>query len=283
MLASCAWAQTTLPPGKGKQILDGNCQECHGLEDIVGLNQSSEEWRRSVQRMVRKGAALQPDEIDTLVTYLATYFGPDKTAAPVSASTSKTPIDNDQVKVLLVDVRNHVQTKPHEHKVNRVMVYLQPGSQNFDYEGKKSVLNWKAGEALWSPAAGTHVAEVVSSNPVTIVEIELKKPGVATAAAQPKLDPVAIDPKHYKVEFENDQVRVLRVRIPAHETAPLHTHSLNRVVTYITDQDIEVTTDGKAERVQHKAGEVSWGTAATHKEENKTDKLFEAVVVELKN
>ena len=32
-----------------------------------------------------------------------------------------------------------------------------------------------------------------------------------------KLDPVAVDTKHYKVEFENEHVRVLRVHYGPHE------------------------------------------------------------------
>jgi quercetin dioxygenase-like cupin family protein len=201
------------------------------------------------------------------------------------AQTSKVPIENDQVKVLLVDVQPHVKTKLHEHTVNRVMVYLQPGKQEFDYQGgKKSELTWKAGEAKWSPAAGMHVAEIVSGNPVTIAEIELKKTGVKGTSASAALDPAKIDPKHYHVEFENDQVRVLRVRIPSHQSTPVHTHVLNRVIVYLTDQDIQVTTtDGKSDRLHHKQGEVSWGGPATHKEENMSDHLFEVIAVEIKN
>jgi len=97
------------------------------------------------------------------------------------------------------------------------------------------------------------------------------------------MDPLKVDPKHYKVEFENDQVRVVRVKIGAHESAPMHEHSLNRVVTYLTDQDFQVTSaDGKVEHVQHKAGDASWGLPAKHKEENLSAKPFEVVVVELK-
>jgi len=65
---------------------------------------------------------------------------------------------------------------------------------------------------------------------------------------------------------------------------PMHEHSLNRVVVYITDQNFRVTTpDGKAETVQHKAGDVSWGGPTKHKEENLSDKPFEVLVVELKS
>ena len=201
-----------------------------------------------------------------------------------AAESVTTPIENDQVKVLKVTQAPHVKTSLHQHKVNRVMIYLQPGRQTFDYDGKKTVLTWKAGEAKWSPAGGMHIAEITSDNPVTIIEIELKKPGDASKKASSALDPVKVDPKMYKVELENDQVRILRVRIGPHEVAPLHEHLLNRVVTYITDQNFRVTTpDGKVETLQHKAGEVSWGTPTKHKEENLSDKAFEVLVVELKS
>jgi quercetin dioxygenase-like cupin family protein len=199
-----------------------------------------------------------------------------------SAETVKTPIDNDQVKVLNVVVQPHEKTRLHQHKVNRVMIYLQAGRQDFDYaDGEKSVLKFKAGEMKWSPAGGIHIAEITSDNPVNIIEVELKKPGAAALTSA--LDPVKVDPKHYKVELENDQVRVLRVKIGPHQSTPLHEHSLNRVLAYITDQNFRVTTDGKAETVQHKAREVSWGTPTKHKEENMSDSPFEVVVVELKN
>ena len=201
-----------------------------------------------------------------------------------SAETVSTPIDNDQVKVLNVVVQPHEKTRLHQHKVNRVMIYLTAGRQDFDYQdGKKSVLKFKAGEMKWSPAGGMHIAEITSDKPVNIIEIELKKPGSGAGLPASALDPVKVDPKHYKVELENDQVRVLRVKIGPHESTPLHEHSLNRVVAYLANQNFRVTTDGKAETAQHKAGEVSWGGPTKHKEENLSDKPFEVVVVELKN
>jgi quercetin dioxygenase-like cupin family protein len=204
--------------------------------------------------------------------------------AAFPAETVNTPIDNDQVKVLNVVVQPHEKTRLHQHKVNRVMIYLKAGRQDFEYpDGKKSVLNFKAGEMKWSPAGGMHIAEISSDNPVNIVEVELKKPGTGASSPTSALDPVKVDKKHYKVELENDQVRVLRVKIGPHQSTPLHEHSLNRVVTYLTDQNLRVTTDGKAETLQHKAGEVSWGTPTKHKEENLSDSPFEVVVVEVKN
>lgn len=214
------------------------------------------------------------------------FFLPLAFATLAFAQSNKTVIDNDQVKVLSVTVQPHQKTRLHEHKINRVMIYLQPGSQDIVYQegNKKTVLKWTAGEAKWSPASGMHVAEVTSANPVTIVEVELKQAGPASAKPTTKLDPVTLDPKHYKVEFENAQVRVIRVKIGGKESVPMHEHARARVVTYLTDQNFRITNpDGKTDASVHKAGDVTFGVPNKHKEENLTDKPVELVVVELKS
>ena len=202
---------------------------------------------------------------------------------PMFGQGRSTPIDNEYVKVLKVTQAPHQKTGLHKHDMNRVMIYLDAGKQTIAYEGGKTVtLNWKPGQPLWSPASGMHIAEIVSDNTVTIVELELKKPTGGRSANASALDPVKVDSKHYKVEFENDQVRVLRGKIGGRESST-HEHSLNRLVTYLTDQDFQVTSgDGKVERVQHKAGDVSWGGPTKHKEENLSSKPFEALLVEFK-
>jgi hypothetical protein len=206
-------------------------------------------------------------------------------AACLMAQDSRTVVDNDQVRVLVVNQPPHKKTALHEHKVNRVMIYLEPGSQNLDYQDGKRVVNqWKAGEAKWSPASGMHVAEITSGQPVTIVEIELKKPGDPARTATGPLDPVKLDAKDYKVLFENDQVRVLRARIGVGKSTPVHEHLLNRVTTYLTEVKLRVTTpDGASQTVERKPGEVAFAGPAKHKEENLSPVPFEVVAVELKN
>ncbi len=192
--------------------------------------------------------------------------------------------ENDQVKVVRALEKAHVTGKAHEHKVNRVMIYLQPGMQRFEYQDgrKPEVFNWTANQVKWSPADGMHAPEVTGDEPFNILEVELKKPGTGKAFTS-KLDPLKLDKKHYTLEFENDQVRVTRVKIGAHEATPMHEHASNRVTVYLTDQSFKITSpDGKEEAVQHKAGEAAWGTPLTHKEENSSDQAFEAILVELK-
>jgi phage host-nuclease inhibitor protein Gam len=206
-------------------------------------------------------------------------------AAGLSAQGPQAPIENDQVRVVNALDQPHHKGQPHEHKMNRVMIYLTAGRQEITpVGGKPAVLEFKAGDVKWSPAAGMHVSEIVSDQPVRIVELELKKPGDPARKVTAALDPVKVVPQDYHVEFENSQVRVVRVKIGAHQKVPLHEHTLNRVVCYITDQNGSMTTpDGKTETAQHKAGEVSWGGPVKHSEENLRDGAFEAVVVEFKN
>jgi quercetin dioxygenase-like cupin family protein len=206
-------------------------------------------------------------------------------AAGLSGQGPQVPIDNDQARVVKVVDQPHAKAQPHEHKLNRVMIYLSSGRQEITPEGgKTAVLEFKAGDLKWSPVSGIHVSEITSDQPVTIAEVELKKPGGPARKVNDALDPVKVDPKDYKVAFENSQVRVLRVKIGAHQKVPLHEHLLNRVVVYLTDQNgIMTTPDGKTETAQHKAGEVSWAGPAKHREENLRDGPFEVVVVEFKN
>jgi uncharacterized RmlC-like cupin family protein len=192
--------------------------------------------------------------------------------------------ENDQVNVFRALEKPHVKGKFHEHKMNRVMIYLQPGTQRFEFQDarKPETLSWKAGQVVWSPANGMHSPEVTTDEAFNIIEIELRKAGAAKKAAGPQ-DVLKVDPKHYKLEFENDQVRVIRVKVGPHEAIPTHAHLLNRVSVNLTDQSVKSTdSDGKVETIQHKAGDASWGGAKTHKEENLSDKPSEMIIVEIK-
>jgi quercetin dioxygenase-like cupin family protein len=100
-----------------------------------------------------------------------------------------------------------------------------------------------------------------------------------TAMAQ---DPVKVDPKHYKVESENDQVRVLRITYGPHEKSVMHEHPASQVI-YLTDVHVKFTLPGgKTQESRGKAGETSWAPAGKHLPENLSDKPLEGILVELK-
>jgi quercetin dioxygenase-like cupin family protein len=78
-------------------------------------------------------------------------------------------------------------------------------------------------------------------------------------------------------------VRVIREKMGPHETAPRHRHPEPGVVVFLTDQNISQTSeDGSTRVVRHKAGDVAWSPASTHKDENLNDAAFEYVEIEPK-
>jgi hypothetical protein len=103
--------------------------------------------------------------------------------------------------------------------------------------------------------------------------------------ASTALDPLRVDPQDFKLEFENPQVRVLRLKMGPRQSVPMHEYVLNRIVYYYTDQNVrETSPDGKAEVKQHKAGNWVWeGSPRKLKLDNLNDKPFEAIVVEFRN
>ncbi len=100
-----------------------------------------------------------------------------------------------------------------------------------------------------------------------------------TALAQ---DAIKVDSTHYKVEFENDQVRVLRITYGPGEKSVMHEHPAG-VAVLLNDQSTKFTfPDGKTEEISGKAGQTIWFPAVKHLPENPTDKPFELIFVEIK-
>ena len=93
------------------------------------------------------------------------------------------------------------------------------------------------------------------------------------------------DPEHYKLEFENEYVRVIRCRIPEHDKVKMHNHPFGSVIIFITDQNLHQTLEnGTTEEAHNKAGRVLWGTGsqAQHMGENVTDRMYEYLRVDVK-
>lgn len=95
-------------------------------------------------------------------------------------------------------------------------------------------------------------------------------------------DAVQVDPKHYKVEFENEQVRVLRVAYAPGEASEMHEHPAS-VAVFLTDgQGMFTLPDGTTQDASFPAGSVRWGDGETHRPENVGEAPFELILIELK-
>lgn len=190
---------------------------------------------------------------------------------PPGAAAIDNKLDTPQVRVYVATLRPHVPVPSRTgHATDRVLIYLDNGTMTRQDGGDKPLnIEFKRGQVRWRPASGAYVAENISDHPIRILEIDLKgKP--AGPAPVSNLDPVVVDAKHYKVEFENDKVRVLRVHYDPHDKGELHEHLLNRVVLYLNDQ-----TGAKADDVRI-AG------PGKHTEQNANDQPADRIAVELK-
>jgi hypothetical protein len=101
----------------------------------------------------------------------------------------------------------------------------------------------------------------------------------AQTARQNVPDAVTADPKHYTVEFENDIVRVLRVRVGAGESAPAHRHDAYCAIE-VSDSSLREPNGPVS---NSKTGEVFCGDATSHSPTNVGKAVAESIVVEFKN
>ncbi len=95
-------------------------------------------------------------------------------------------------------------------------------------------------------------------------------------------DATKADPKHYRVEFENDKVRVLRITYGLGEKSVMHGLP-DAVAVLLTDMKGKFSfPDGKSEEMAGKAGQALWTPTTKHLPENTGDKPYEVILVELK-
>jgi hypothetical protein len=60
----------------GKLFVEA-CTACHTLDRVRSQRLTSEEWRGTIAGMISEGIALTDEEVDLVVAYLTTHFGPD--------------------------------------------------------------------------------------------------------------------------------------------------------------------------------------------------------------
>jgi hypothetical protein len=83
--ASCAlamalsvYAQSALPEGENKKLVEKLCLDCHGPENFVKLRLDKAGWEKVIGEMIEKGATGSDEEFDKVVAYLVKNFGKDK-------------------------------------------------------------------------------------------------------------------------------------------------------------------------------------------------------------
>jgi glucose dehydrogenase len=68
-------AQTLLPEGNGKDLVQKVCNSCHSVDLVVGQHLTRDQWTATVQRMAQRGASASDEQFNLIVDYLSHNFG----------------------------------------------------------------------------------------------------------------------------------------------------------------------------------------------------------------
>jgi hypothetical protein len=84
-----------------------------------------------------------------------------------------------------------------------------------------------------------------------------------------------------KIEFENDRVRVSRVKQTGPGSIP-HANRHDRLIIYLQDGEITRKEGGGSEPLRRRAGDVIWRGSSEHQIEVTQEGEHEVLIVELK-
>jgi cytochrome c5 len=73
-----------LPEGEGRDLLMSACSSCHALSAVTIKRDGPAGWRHHMSNMVLRGAQLNEREMEVVLAYLVTNFGP---TAPIASAT----------------------------------------------------------------------------------------------------------------------------------------------------------------------------------------------------
>jgi len=74
------------PPGPGLDLINQRCIFCHNTVQIFSQHKTPEAWSATVEQMANRGAEVSPEEMKTIVDYLAKNYG-----APAPGSAGAAP------------------------------------------------------------------------------------------------------------------------------------------------------------------------------------------------
>jgi cytochrome c5 len=81
LMASQMVSSQSLPEGPGAEVFRSRCVICHESDIITSQKLSLTGWTNSINKMVRWGSQITPEERAVLQPYLAMHFGPKPVAS----------------------------------------------------------------------------------------------------------------------------------------------------------------------------------------------------------
>ena len=96
-------------------------------------------------------------------------------------------------------------------------------------------------------------------------------------------DALQVDTQHYRLEFENDKMRVLRLTLKPSETVPMHGDK-DALVVCLKECHVRFTSpNGRSEEVHMETGATRWIFGDTRSEKNLGTKPVEMLFIETKS
>lgn len=192
--------------------------------------------------------------------------------------------ENDAVRLLRIRYGAGESSVMHYHPPNcAVFLSFQP-----------TTFELPSGEVIEEPPAESgqvtctdgeeHLPTNTGDEVLELILVEMKDGATAGTDARPEYpDAVTADPDHYTTEFENDTVRLVRIRYGPGETSVMHHHPANCVI-FLKDQPttFELPSGEVVEAPQGETGQVACGDAEAHLPTNTGDEGLEVMLVEMK-
>jgi quercetin dioxygenase-like cupin family protein len=87
-------------------------------------------------------------------------------------------------------------------------------------------------------------------------------------------------PANAVVEFENDSIVVVRIRMAPREKTPMHDITSARLVVWLTDVHLRDThADGSTDDIRRRAGDIDWVPVQRHAGENLAHEPLEFLAI----
>jgi quercetin dioxygenase-like cupin family protein len=136
-------------------------------------------------------------------------------------------------------------------------------------DGQSVPASFKVDDSRWYEKPIIGVANTGKSEGRFLI-IELKKPAPTSQGDVPADDGTKLAPDVYKLLYENDRVRVIRVGTKPGRKTPMHSHPGSAFRYSMADTKVRLTMpDGTTRELENKAGVARWTELATrHAHEN---------------
>jgi quercetin dioxygenase-like cupin family protein len=187
--------------------------------------------------------------------------------------------ENNVASLIRVKFPAGTKSAMHSHPAGCAIFYKDAKFKMTAPTGESRILENRAGDVSCSDAYSHLPENVGSETEFVLMHLKSRKTfdhlqtgrGLVVPSQPNVPDAIDVDPAHYSVQFENDVVRLTRIKVPGGIKTPMHAH-LAYCIVEIRDMETGV-----------KAGDASCGDAMAHASPNTAKSLNEAITIEFKN